>query len=119
MSLAQMEALDAAEEDDDAEAREALYMEAFQKYDADGSGDIDPEELRLVIEELGEDLEPEEVDKLISDADAVGDGNVNFQEFVHMMNARKRLLALANALNSAQQSEGEGSVREEHCPERF
>ena len=86
---------------DDAEAREADYLLAFQKYDADGSGDISPEELRHVLDEIGEGLEPDEVEKLIADADQDGDGDINFQEFVHMMNARKRLLALANALEQA------------------
>ena len=74
------------------------YKEAFNKYDADGSGSISPEELRHVIAELGEDLASHEVDKLIKEADTDGDGDINYQEFVELMKARKRLLAIASKL---------------------
>jgi len=96
MSSNQMKALNRVEKDME-EAAEA-YLTAFEKYDIDGSGDISPEELREVLVELGE--KEEDFDDIVAQADTDGDGTINYEEFVNMMTARKRLVAMANVLGS-------------------
>ena len=47
-----------------------------------------PEELRDVMEELGEDMNEKELEEMIHEADADGDGEINYEEFTSMMRAR-------------------------------
>jgi hypothetical protein len=54
---------------------------AFDKYDADGSGAIDKEELALLSKELGNELTDEELEKALKDLDLNGDGVIDFKEF--------------------------------------
>jgi calmodulin len=63
--------------DDDEEIREA-----FKVFDKNGDGFIESSELRQVMQSLGEKLTEEEVEDMIREADADGDGRVNYQEFV-------------------------------------
>ncbi|XP_078160647.1 calmodulin-like 11 [Carex rostrata] len=60
--------------------------EAFKVFDKDQNGLISPTELRNVMMNLGEKLSDEEVAQMISEADLDGDGYVNYNEFVHIMN---------------------------------
>jgi hypothetical protein len=39
-----------------------------------------------------------QLDGIVKDADKNGDGEINFEEFMHMMQARKRLLSLARSM---------------------
>lgn len=48
--------------------------EAFKVFDKDGSGKISAEELRQVMNNLGEKLSDQEVDDMIREADTDGDG---------------------------------------------
>ena len=59
--------------------------EAFRVFDKDGNGFISAAELRHVMTNLGEKLTDEEVDEMIHEADVDGDGQINYQEFVKMM----------------------------------
>mmetsp|Transcript_4610 Transcript_4610/g.6799 ORF Transcript_4610/g.6799 Transcript_4610/m.6799 type:complete len:161 (+) Transcript_4610:86-568(+) len=61
--------------------REAEALEAFRVFDKNGDNLISPEELRLVMKNLGEDLTNEEVIEMIREADEDGDGYINFEEF--------------------------------------
>jgi len=54
---------------------------AFAKYDADGSGAIDKEELGELSKELGHELTDEELDKALKDLDLNGDGVIDLKEF--------------------------------------
>lgn len=58
---------------------------AFNVFDKDGSGYISSQELKQVLENLGELLTDEEVDEMMKEADLDCDGQVNFDEFVKMM----------------------------------
>ena len=57
-------------------------------FDADGNGYINAVELRQVMMNLGEKLTEEEVEMMIKEADINGDGLVNYEEFISMMNAK-------------------------------
>lgn len=59
--------------------------EAFRIFDKDGNGMINAAELRHVLTNLGEKLTDEEVDEMIREADMTGDGQVNYDEFVKVM----------------------------------
>lgn len=59
--------------------------EAFKVFDKDGNGYISAAELRHVMTSLGEKLTDEEVDAMMKEADADGDGQVDIEEFTKMM----------------------------------
>jgi Ca2+-binding EF-hand superfamily protein len=54
---------------------------AFDKYDADGSGAIDKDELAQLSKELGHELTGEELEKALKDLDLNGDGVIDMKEF--------------------------------------
>ena len=65
-----------------------MDREAFKVFDSDGNGYINAAELRQVMMNLGEKLTEEEVEMMIKEADSNGDGLVNYEEFISMMNAK-------------------------------
>ena len=62
--------------------------EAFRIFDKDGNGFITVAEMREAMKNLAEKFTDEEVDGLIAQADTDGDGQVNYEEFVKMMQAK-------------------------------
>jgi hypothetical protein len=90
--------------------RDEEYKKAFEKFDADGSGDISPDELVQVLDMMGEDLDEQEVQEIIKEADTDGDGHIDYEEFVALMNARKRVLALAKTFTNDKTEEDGGDV---------
>lgn len=52
--------------------------DAFKVFDKNGDGFISSEELKSVMEHLGETLTPEELEEMIREADLDGDGQVNY-----------------------------------------
>jgi len=60
---------------------EADIKEAFDAFDADGSGAITGEEIKKVCEALGVDASGAEVNELIAQADTDGDGKIQYEEF--------------------------------------
>uniref|UniRef100_A0A803PYE2 EF-hand domain-containing protein n=1 Tax=Cannabis sativa TaxID=3483 RepID=A0A803PYE2_CANSA len=73
----------------DTDSEEEL-KEAFRVFDKDQNGFISAAELRHVMTNLGEKLTDEEVDEMIREADVDGDGQINYEEFVKVMMAKKR-----------------------------
>jgi len=71
----------------DYEDAEDQIREAFQVFDGDGNGFINRGELACVMMNLGETLEPEEIQSMIDEADQDGDGQINYEEFYIMMNS--------------------------------
>ncbi|KAG8088443.1 hypothetical protein GUJ93_ZPchr0010g9767 [Zizania palustris] len=59
--------------------------EAFDLFDTDGSGTIDPKELNVAMRALGFEMTPEEIQQMIAEVDKDGSGTIDFDEFVHMM----------------------------------
>lgn len=68
----------------DTDTEEEL-LEAFKVFDRDSNGFITSHELRHVMTSLGESLTPEEIEEMVKEADADGDGQINYDEFVKMM----------------------------------
>ena len=59
---------------------------AFRMFDKDGSGIITADEIREVLQFGGtQTMTAEEVDQIIFEVDANGDGEISFEEFVLMM----------------------------------
>ena len=58
---------------------------AFRAFDLDGNGQIDRDELKQVLEKLGESLTDEEIAEMIAEADTNGDGVISYEEFRAMM----------------------------------
>uniref|UniRef100_A0A0D9V6Y0 Calmodulin-like protein 1 n=1 Tax=Leersia perrieri TaxID=77586 RepID=A0A0D9V6Y0_9ORYZ len=73
----------------DNESEEEL-REAFRVFDKDQNGFISAAELRHVMANIGERLTDEEVGEMIREADVDGDGQINYEEFVKCMMAKKR-----------------------------
>ena len=65
----------------DAAAETEALKEVFDKYDADGSGDISREELRAAAQDFRLASSEAELDDLIAKVDTDGDGKISFEEF--------------------------------------
>ena len=59
--------------------------EAFSLFDKDGDGSITCEELKTVMTSLGENPTTTELEEMIQEVDADGNGKIEFSEFLHMM----------------------------------
>jgi calmodulin len=71
-------------------ASEDEIKQAFQLFDNDGNGYISTSELRQVMATLGENPTDQEVAELMQEADENGDGQIDFQEFVKLMNGTSK-----------------------------
>ena len=67
--------------------QEDELKERFKLFDRDGNGFIDRDELRTVMQQLGEKLSEDEIEEMIEDADKDGDGQIDYNEFVKYMMA--------------------------------
>ncbi|KAJ7960450.1 Calmodulin-related protein [Quillaja saponaria] len=83
----------------DTDSEEEL-KEAFRVFDKDQNGFISAAELRHVMTNLGEKLTDEEVDEMIREADVDGDGQINYEEFVKVMMAKRRKKRIEERRNS-------------------
>ena len=62
---------------------EKTVLEAFNRFDADGSGSISREELGQVLKSLDpEGWDKDSIDQVLADADASGDGSLQIKEFI-------------------------------------
>ena len=59
---------------------------AFAFFDQNSNGLIEKEELRAVMESLGYRVSDRELRETINEVDEDGDGKIDFNEFVRMMN---------------------------------
>jgi len=60
--------------------RHNIY-EVFRKFDADGGGTLDPDELRVLLDELNVPMTDEELVELFEELDEDGEGGIDFEEF--------------------------------------
>ena len=72
-------------QDGETPSREAELYEAFRVFDKNGDGFITEDELRLAMLNLGERLTGEELREMIKAADVDGNGTIDYNEFVAMM----------------------------------
>ena len=111
-----MEDLEALElELQSTEADDSQYAEAFQMFDMDGNGTVDASELPQVLTFLKEDVDPKEADKMIREADSNNDGLINYDEFIALMRARKRVRIIAQRM---QEQRGQARRRPTTTPLR-
>lgn len=62
--------------------------EAFNLFDTDGSGTIDPKELKAAMQSLGFEAKNQTIYEMIADIDKNGSGEIDFDEFLDLMTAR-------------------------------
>jgi len=58
------------------------WFEVFVHYDKDGSGKLSAQELRFMLQDMGRDLEREEVIQIFNDIDRDFDGVISYSEFI-------------------------------------
>jgi len=61
------------------------YKDQFMEFDMDNSGDIDFEELKLMLEKIGQPKTHLECKKMIKEIDKTNSGTINYREFLDMM----------------------------------
>ncbi|MFH4979493.1 hypothetical protein AB6A40_006202 [Gnathostoma spinigerum] len=67
------------------ENRMAEMRAAFELFDSDSKGYITVEDLRKVTQELGENLDEDQLKEMICEADSSGEGRVTEEEFYKIM----------------------------------
>ena len=67
---------------------EEELVEVFKIFDKNNDEKIDAEDLKIIFQELGEDVTDEECKIMILEHDNDGDQELNFQEFVELMMAK-------------------------------
>ena len=60
-------------------------LETFHAIDNDGSGKLSTKELKDVMKSFGEKLTDAQLEEMFKNADADGDGQVDYQEFLNVM----------------------------------
>ena len=61
------------------------YKEAFDMFDKDHSGTISVDEIAKIMKNFGNPLSKDEIREMIKDIDTSGDGELDFDEFVTLM----------------------------------
>lgn len=64
------------------------YVEAFKFFDKDGDGFISRTELRHIMNTVDVSLAEADIEEMIKEADANGDGKIDFDEFIKMMQSQ-------------------------------
>ena len=67
------------------EEKLAEYKEAFDMFDKDHSGGISIDEISKIMKNFGNPMSKAEIKEMIKDLDVSGDGELDFEEFVTLM----------------------------------
>jgi len=62
--------------------------EAFNLFDTDGSGTIDPKELKVAMQSLGFESKNPTIYSMIADLDKEGQGHIDFEEFLDAITSK-------------------------------
>ena len=96
---------------------EAKCGEAFAEVDKDRSGFIDADELRIVLEMMGQCATEDQILRMISDADAQNTGQVSYEQFRRVVLEQKKKQGFSNEEDTLDafvavggEPNGEGSV---------
>jgi calmodulin len=76
--------------DDIPENRLKEYRDAFEMFDKDKDGTITAKELANVMRSLNQEPTEQELNDMINEVDIDGNGRVDFEEFVALMNRRSK-----------------------------
>ena len=68
------------------------FREAFQAFDKDGNGSITTKELGTVMRSLGQNLSEAEIKEMIDIVDEDKNGTIDFQEFLHLMERKMKII---------------------------
>ncbi|GHP10857.1 SH3 domain-containing YSC84-like protein 1 [Pycnococcus provasolii] len=74
----------------------AACREAFAKFDKDGSGTIDTNELKATLQSMGQNPTEEELFQMISQVDDDASGEIEFAEFLKVIENQKAAQAAAD-----------------------
>ncbi|XP_042433431.1 calmodulin-1-like [Zingiber officinale] len=77
------------------------FHEAFCLFDKDGDGCITPEELGTVIKSLGQNPSEEELQEMVQEVDADGNGSIEFGEFLNLMSRKVKETNVEEELKEA------------------
>ncbi|CAO2621574.1 CETN2 [Lemmus lemmus] len=88
------------------EEQKQEIREAFDLFDADGTGTIDVKELKVAMRALGFEPKKEEIKKMISEIDKEGTGKMNFSDFLTVMTQKMEMIDEADR-------DGDGEVNEQ------
>ena len=75
---------------------EAKCWEAFSAFDKDSSGQIDANELRIVLEMMGQKTTEEEIFRMIAEADAENTGEISYNQFKRVIAEQKKNQSATN-----------------------
>jgi len=88
------------------------YLVQFMEFDMDNSGDIDFEELKLMLEKMGQPKTHLECKKMIKEIDKTNSGTINYQEFLDMMlGSKSSVLRLILVFEEKAKKEKEGKAK--------
>ena len=68
------------------------FREAFEAFDKDGNGSITVRELGTVMRSLGQNLSEAEIKEMIDIVDEDKNGTIDFQEFLHLIARKLKLV---------------------------
>ncbi|PIA15017.1 calmodulin [Coemansia reversa NRRL 1564] len=71
------------------EKRRIEYKEAFELFDTDGSGAISHKEMGELMRKMGHNPTKQEIQDMINEVDADNNGEIDFEEFVAMMELQR------------------------------
>ena len=91
--------------------------DAFKAFDKDGSGFIDAQELRIVLEMMGQSTTDEEIYHMIAEASPENKGQISSEQFKQVIAEQKRFQGVSNEEDTLDafvalggQSDKEGAV---------
>lgn len=70
------------------EEQKTDIKEAFDLFDAEGTGKIDTKELKVAMRALGFEPKKEEIKKMIADIDKEGTGKLSYDDFLALMSVK-------------------------------